>query len=112
MLAERGRVGIINIRRPKVVSETDYTDKSSGRQLHFTPKSDEMMVAFQGTPSETTLNEVLQQAPPLLSVSQGYNLDRGFAAVYVSPDQGMDAAMRSVEDRPEIANSLSVMIDQ
>jgi hypothetical protein len=69
------------------------------------------MVTFQGTPSETTLNAVIQQAPPLLSVSQGYDLDRGFAAVYVSPDQGTDAAMRSVEDQPEIANALPVMTD-
>src|SRR5688500_16820551 len=104
----------MNNSSPTVASETDYTytDKSSGRQLLFTPKSDEMMVTFQGTPQETTLNEVVRQAPPLLSVSQGYNLERGFAAIYVSPDQGLDAAMSSVEDRPEIANSLPVMIDQ
>jgi subtilisin family serine protease len=100
-------------RRPTLRPETDYTytDKSSGRQLSFTPKPDEMMVTFQETPSEATLNDVIQ-ATPLLSVSQGYDLDYGFAAVYVSPDQGMEAAVRSVEDRSEIANSLPVMIDQ
>jgi hypothetical protein len=103
----------MNLRRPTVRSETEYTytDKSSGRQLSFTPKPDEIMVTFQETPSEATLNEVIR-ATPLLSVSQGYDLDSGFAAVYVSPDQGMEAAVRSVEDRPEIANSLPVMIDQ
>jgi subtilisin family serine protease len=96
-----------------VRSETDYTytDKSSGRQLYFTPKSDEMMVTFQRTRTEATLNEVIR-ATPLLSVSQGYDLDYGFAAVYVSPAQGMDAAVRSIGDRPEIANSLPVMIDK
>src|SRR5215218_5009971 len=101
----------MDIRRPTVRSETDfsYTDKSTGRTLSFTPRSDELMVTFQGTSSEETLNEVVSQAVPLLSVSQGYNLDRGFAAIYVSPDQGIEAATSSVEDRPEIANSLPVL---
>jgi hypothetical protein len=53
-----------------------------------------MMVTFHGTPTEATLNEVIR-ATPLLSVSQGYDLDSGFAAVYVSPDQGMEAAANS-----------------
>jgi subtilisin family serine protease len=103
----------MNLRRPTVRSETEYTytDKSSGRQLSFTPKPDEMIVTFQETPSEAALNEVIRTTP-LLSVSQGYDLDYGFAAVYVSPDRGMEAAMRSVDDRSEIANSLPVMIDE
>jgi hypothetical protein len=76
----------VNTRRPAVRPETEYTytDKSTGRQLSFSPKPDEAMVTFQERASEDTLNEVLQAAP-LLSVSQGFNLDRGFAAVYVSP---------------------------
>lgn len=103
----------MNIRRPAVSSETDYTytDKSTGRQLRFTPKPDEAMVTFQERASEDTLNDVLQAAP-LLSVSQGFNLDRGFAAVYVSPDHDMQAAARSLQEQPEIANSLPVMVDQ
>jgi hypothetical protein len=103
----------VNIRRPTVSPESDYsyTDKSSGRQLSFTPKSDEAMVTFQERTSEAGLNETLQ-ATPLLSVSQGFNLDRGFAAVYVDPDQGMETATRSLEDRPETANSIPVMRDQ
>jgi hypothetical protein len=70
-----------------------------------------MMVTFHGTPIEATLNGVIR-ATPLLSDSQGYDLDYGFAAVYVSPDLSAEAAVRSVGDRPEIANSLPVMIDQ
>ena len=103
----------MNLRRPTVAPESDYTytDKLSGRQLSFTPKPDEAMVTFQERTTEATLNEVLH-APALLSVSQGFNLDRGFAAVYVAPDQGMEAAARSLEDQPEIANSLPVVIDQ
>jgi subtilisin family serine protease len=100
-------------RRNTVRPETDYTytDKSSGRQLSFTPKPDEMMVTFQETPSEAALNDVVQ-VTPLLSVSQGYDLDHGFAAVYVSPHPGAEAAVHSVVHRPEIANSLPAMIDQ
>jgi hypothetical protein len=96
-----------------VRSETDYTytDKASGRQQSFTPKPDEAMITFQERTSEDSLNEVLQ-ATPLLSVSQGFNLDRGFAAVYVNPDQGMDAAAHLVQERSETANSLPVMVDQ
>jgi hypothetical protein len=102
----------VNIRRPTVSPESDYsyTDKSSGRQLSFTPKSDEAMVTFQERTSEAGLNETLQ-ATPLLSVSQGFNLDRGFAAVYVDPDQGMETATRSLEDRPETAKSIPLMRD-
>ncbi|MDQ3960718.1 MAG: hypothetical protein M3255_10770, partial [Pseudomonadota bacterium] len=90
----------MNIRRPTVAPESDYTytDKLSGRQLSFTPKPDEAMVTFQERATEATLSEVLQ-ATTLSSVSQGYNLDRGFAAVYVAPDQGMEAAARSLEEQ-------------
>jgi len=69
------------------------------------------MVTFQERASEASLNETLQ-ATPLSSVSQGFNLDRGFAAVYVDPNQDMEAATRSLEDRPETANSIPVMRDQ
>lgn len=59
------------------------TDKNSGRQLSFTPKPTEAMVTFQERASEEALNEVLRAAP-LLSVSQGFNGERGFAAVHVT----------------------------
>ena len=103
----------MDIRRPVVGVETDYsyTDKSSGRRILFTPKPDEAMVTFQGRAGQDTLNEIVR-ATPLLSVSQGFNLDRGFAAVYVSPDQGMEVAARSLEDRAEVANSWPVMVDE
>lgn len=101
------------IKRPAVAAETDYayTDKSSGRQLSFTPSPREVMVTFQESASEETLNEVLQ-ATPLLSVSQGFDLDRGFAAVYVSPDQDIERAIRALDERRDIANSLPAMVDQ
>jgi hypothetical protein len=103
----------MDIRRPSVRAETEfgYTDKASGRRLSFTPKTDEAMVTFQERISERRLNDIIQ-ATPLSSVSQGFNLDRGFAAIHVAPDQDMEAAVRALEGRPEIANSLPVMVDQ
>ncbi len=98
--------------RSDVGAESDYSyvDKASGRQRSFTPKPDELMVTFQGRAEEETLNEVVR-ATPLLSVSQGFNLGRGFAAVNVVPDQEMDAVARALDAQPEIANSLPVLID-
>ncbi len=105
----------MDITRPEVSSESaseyTYIDKSTGRALSFAPSPDEAMVTFQGRATRDTLNEVVEAAP-LLSVSQGYNLERGFAAVYVDPAEGMEAAARSLEAQPEIANSLPVMIDE
>ena len=102
----------MDIERPAVAAESDYTytDKSSGRQLFFTPSLSEVMVTFQGRASEEMLNEVLQATP--FSVSQGVDLERGFAAVYVSREQGLEAGIRALAGRHEIANSLPVMVDQ
>lgn len=103
----------MNTRRFAVSAETDYSyvDKTTGKQLSFLPRTDEAMVTFQGRATSDTLNEVLQDTP-LLSVSQGINLERSFAAVYVRPDQDMEEATRALEVQPEIANSLPVMIDE
>lgn len=67
---------------PDTNSEVEYSyiDKSSGRVASFTPKLDEAMVTFRGRATTDTLNEVAE-ATPLLSVSQGFNLKRGFANI-------------------------------
>ena len=49
---------------------------------------------------------------PLLSVSKGYNLERGFAAVYVDPSSDMAATADALEAAPEVAGSIPVMIDE
>jgi hypothetical protein len=88
-----------------------YTDKSTGRQITFTPSRGEVVVRFQQRATEETLNEILQ-ATPLSSVSQGFDLDRGLAVFAVSPDQGVEATIRLLEERREIANALPAVIDE
>ncbi|SNY78697.1 Ricin-type beta-trefoil lectin domain-containing protein [Nocardia amikacinitolerans] len=99
--------------RPEVSSEAqyNYVDKTNGHGVSFTPKPDEAMVTFQGLASETAINEIVAAAP-LLSVSQGFNLDHGFAAVYLDPAVTMDTAARSLAEQPIVANSIPVMIDE
>ncbi|MEV0176581.1 S8 family serine peptidase [Streptomyces sp. NPDC050803] len=89
--------------------EFSYVDKASGRRRTFRPSGTEAMVLL---PSEATGETVdhLVEARPLLSVSQGYNLDRGFAAVYLDPAAHTDAA--ALTEQPEVVDSLPVMIDE
>ncbi|RJT87292.1 hypothetical protein D6T64_14705, partial [Cryobacterium melibiosiphilum] len=103
----------MDIVRPAVRGDSNfsYVDKTSGRQLAFTPKTDEEMVTFEGSANEDTVRDIVR-AGPVLSVSQGVNLNRGFAAVYVRPGQDRAAAERSLAERPEIANAMPVLIDE
>ncbi|MFC5835505.1 S8 family serine peptidase [Nonomuraea insulae] len=87
-------------------SEYSYVDKTSGRLTTFAAKPDEAMVTFAGQGEIDTLNQIVA-APSLRSVSQGYDLRRGFAAVYVSP-----AHMAEVAGQDEVTDSLPVMIDE
>jgi hypothetical protein len=98
--------------RPPVGPETEYSyvDKTTGRTMAFTPKPDETMFTFQGRATEDTLNKVLEAAP-VVSVSKGFDLKRGFAAVYVDPTTVIDAGMRSLAALPAVANSIPVMVD-
>lgn len=97
--------------RTTVASEDDYsyTDKLSGRRRVFTPKANEAVVTFQEQPSEDVLNEVTRATP--LTISQGFDLERGFAAVQTTRDRDLDSATRALLDRPEIANALPAMVD-
>jgi subtilisin family serine protease len=98
--------------RPKVIPDTDYryVDKSSGRELTFRPAPDQAMVTFQG-PAEEGLRAI-NSDPAISSISEGPNLDRGFAAVSLSPGQGMDAAQASLVAHPEVANAMAVLVDE
>jgi len=98
--------------RPTVIPDTDYryVDKSSGRELTFRPAPAEAMVTFQGPP-EAGLRAI-NTDPAVSSISEGYNLDRGFAAVSLSPGQDMDAAQASLAAHPEVANSMAVLVDE
>ncbi|GAA4971448.1 subtilisin family serine protease [Nonomuraea thailandensis] len=89
-------------------SEFSYVDKTSGQLTSFAAKPDEAMVTFapRARAEIDTLNRIVAD-PALLSVSQGYDLERGFAAVFVSP-----ARMADVAAQDEVTNSLPVMIDE
>ncbi|WP_216918052.1 S8 family serine peptidase [Nocardia noduli] len=91
-------------------AEYSYIDKTTGRTLAFTSKRDEVLLTLQGHPTEATINEVVATAP-LMSVSHGFDLKRGFAAVYLDPTQSVDAALRSLAEQPKVANAIPVMID-
>ena len=88
-----------------------YVDKTTGRALDFTPKADEEMVTFAARVDADQLNDIVRSTP-VLSVSQGANYERGFAAVYVQPGLDRSVAERSLEDRPEVANAIPVLVDE
>jgi len=98
--------------RPTVTQETSYryVDKSSGRELTFSPKPDEAMVTFQGPVEEGDLSMVIFD-PAVLSVREGYSSDRG-VAVYVRPGRDMEAARASLASQPKVANSMPVLVDE
>ena len=97
-----------NMSRPRVEDETDhwYVDKLTGRRVSFHAKADEAVVTFSGR-AHADIVRKLADAAPILSVSQGANLKRGFAAVYVRPDHHA----RDTTQVDEIANALPVMVD-
>lgn len=96
-------------RRPRIVDEADYwyLDKLSGRRVAFRPKADEAMVSLHEVTGEDTLFRLVRAAP-VRSVSQGANLRRGFAAVYLT----LERRVQDLAQLDEIANALSVMVDE
>jgi subtilisin family serine protease len=97
--------------RPKVKPETDYTytNKFTKRQITFEPKADEVVATFAPEATEETAHAVMEAAS--LAVSQGVNLERGFAVFRVPPAQDVEATTDSLMARPQIANAMPVMID-
>lgn len=92
-------------------NEFSYVDKTTGRSIAFTPKRDEAVVTFREPMDADTLNEAVGAAP-VLSISEGFNADLGFAAVHVESTEDTDAAARSREALPEVADSIPVMLDE
>ncbi|MDT9701462.1 S8 family serine peptidase, partial [Streptomyces sp. P17] len=90
-------------------ADLSYVDKASGSRRSFRPSGTEAMVRLPSDATGATVDSLVA-ARPLLSVSQGYNLDRGFAAVYLDPAADTDAAALTTE--PEVVGSLPVMIDE
>jgi hypothetical protein len=102
----------MTVRRATVArdeSDYSYTDKLSARQLAFTPTRNEAVVTFQDRPTETDVTEAMQATP--LVISEGYNLQRGFAAVQAPNGDDIVTATDALLQRPEIANALPAMVD-
>ena len=97
--------------RPAVKPEDDYSYKSkfSGKALKFEPKPDELMATFAPESTVDTAGAAMRGAS--LAVSRGINLERGFAAFKVAPEQDLRSAADSLAAQPEIANTLPVMVD-
>lgn len=95
----------------KVKSETEYiyTNKFNNKQIRFSPKSDEVVATFQPQPTEGTARDVMQATS--LPISQGINLERGFAVFQTALGQDLEAAMGVLDAQPDVANTLPVMID-
>ncbi|MEU6353213.1 S8 family serine peptidase [Streptomyces sp. NPDC047072] len=90
-------------------SEFSYVDKASGERRTFRASGSEAMVRLPADATGATLDGLVA-AEPLLSVSRGYNLVRGFAAVYLDPAADTDAA--ALREQPEVTDALPVMIDE
>lgn len=89
----------------------NYVDKTTGRKVAFNAKDDEAMVSFaSGTHSDNA--NALTQATPNLSVSEGIDLEQGFAAIQVSRTQGSDQMAQQLDANPNITHSVPVMLDE
>ncbi len=97
--------------RPKVKAESEfvYTNKFMQKQIRFAPKADELMATFEPVAEGDVAASVMEAAG--MSVSEGVNLERGFAVFRVPAGQDLAAASASLESQPAIANTLPVMID-
>ncbi|MEX5215808.1 MAG: S8 family serine peptidase [Nitrospiraceae bacterium] len=95
----------------KVKRETkySYTNKFSRKTITFHPKSDEVMATFQPHATEDMARDVM--ASTMLPLSQGMNLDRGFAVFQIAPGQDVAAARDSLVASPRIVNTMPVLID-
>ena len=97
--------------KPKVKPETEYiyTNKFSQKEIQFTPKTDEIVATFEPQPAEDVAHDVMGAAS--MAVSQGVNVERGFAVFQVAPDLDMEVATRTLTDQPQVINAIPVMTD-
>ena len=94
-----------------VNNDYTYVDKTTGQTVDFAAKSDELMVRLRPETTQESLNEMVANTASL-SVSQGYDLERGFAAVWVTPGSDRESAEDSLGSRPEVESTIPVLIDQ
>ena len=96
--------------KPKVKTETEYiyTNKFSQKEIRFTPKADEVVATFAPMPERDVAHDVMGATEA--AVSQGVNVERGFAVFQVPPDADLETATRSLADQPQINNTIPVLI--
>jgi subtilisin family serine protease len=101
----------MSTKKPKVMAESnyEYRNKFSHKTLNFTPKPDEVVATFQPDLDEAAAHSVMGAAA--LSVSQGINLERGFAVFQVAPGGGLEMTSDALSSQPEIANTIPAMVD-
>ncbi len=99
------------MRKPKVKPETEYfyLNKFSKKEVRFKPKPDEVMATFQPQNTEITATDIMKKTA--LSLSRGIDLERGFAVFKVAPGKDIASASESLNNQPQIANTIPVMID-
>ena len=97
--------------KPSVKAESDYsyTNKFTKKEVQFSPKSDEVVATFSPEAGEELAREVMSETA--LSISQGINVERGFAVFHVGAEQDLESASRSLEEQSEITNTIPVLID-
>ena len=98
--------------KPAVKPESEYVyrNKFTNKEVQFTAKPDEVVATFSpATTDEEAAFAVMEETS--LAISQGINVERGFAVFQVGADQDTDAASRSLEEQAAIANTIPVLID-
>jgi subtilisin family serine protease len=102
----------MSTKKPKVKKETEYlyTNKFSGKEIRFSPSSEEVVATFEPRATDETVHEVMGAAS--MAVSQGVNMERGFAVFQVPPDVEAKSAADTLENQPHIINTLPVMTDE
>jgi subtilisin family serine protease len=97
--------------KAKVKQEADYTytNKFNSKQIRFKAKPDEVVATFERHAPEDAPGEVMRATR--MAVSQGINLERGFAVFQVGRDRDLDTAAASLAAQPRVANVLPVLID-
>lgn len=99
------------VQKPRVRAEAEYTytDKLSNKRLTFTPKPDEVVATFEPQTSDRAAHDLM--ASTAMSISQGANLQRGFAVLQVGADGDSLAAAGALSAQPAVANAIPVLVD-
>ncbi len=101
---------IVEKSQVKTESDFSYTNRFNKKELSFKPKADEVMVTFKPDTDEAAARDVMTATS--MAISQGADLERGFAVFQVGADQDSDRATAALVSQDRIANTLPVMEDQ